>query len=275
MLDGSKTGATVTSAQQVKDRNMDAHMRGGGLRPQWKGTIDSSGSGSWDQLVTRPQNLPKFVMDEVWESLRLVGLRLDRVISERLGDHSRVVRPDPHLTRPWESFAERAQQVREKGHTRMTEAMDLIKREVEMVYNGAFDAQRNAVRENTTLPKPKSRRPAFGKSRTPSFTDLPIEKRQDILRKQSQRFQSVLVTLKEAGYVEWSDTEILQCMASYLYLYDSKVAKGGWSRMPWNLALRILCCIKANAVSDGRYKTLLEDFYNNFVISRLALDWIR
>jgi len=65
-----------------------------------------------------------------------------------------------------------------------------------------------------------------------------------------------------------SEEEIARLRASYAYVYDSKQHErgAGWSRFPWDVAMRELCAIKAQAV--GRTKTVSEDFYARFYMKQ-------
>lgn len=190
--------------------------------------------------------------------------QLEKLITERLGDPN-TVQPDPHLTKPWEDLVSKARQADAVGRPWLTELMNFIKEQVEKVY-AESESQKAA-----TGAKPTSRK-SVNKGRGSSFTDLPIEKRQDILRKQSQQFYSILNKARSAGFFEFSDEDILRYMASYAYLYDSQHASGGWSRFPWNVAFRTLCDIKARVMSNGFPKTVWIDFYVRFAMYKRAFE---
>lgn len=102
------------------------------------------------------------------------------------------------------------------------------------------------------------------------FTDLPIEKRQDILRRLSKEFASG----PSAAEVYMPQEEIAKLRASYAYYYDSYYTnKDGtrrerWSRFPWTVAMGELCAIKARAV--GPSKALVMDFYERMSIKTVS-----
>ncbi|KAG6895077.1 hypothetical protein C0992_003242 [Termitomyces sp. T32_za158] len=153
---------------------------------------------------------------------------------------------DSHLAQPWEDAVNAAK----VGDPRVVQAMqgDLlrIKDHVETVHQ-----EYKAYRANN------------GKS----FTNIPIETRQDILRKLSKRFTSYPTP---ADMEVHTDTALISRLrASYAFVFDlQQNARGStsWSRFPWDLAMRELCLIKANAL--GPSKTVTTGFYERFKLSR-------
>lgn len=104
-------------------------------------------------------------------------------------------------------------------------------------------------------------------SKRTSFTKLPIEVRQDILRALSKKFASgphpdTLESLMD-------EAMIARLRASYAYKYDAQKrstdGNNGWSRFPWDVAMRELCAIKARAL--GPNKTVTTGFYEKFKLS--------
>jgi len=88
-----------------------------------------------------------------------------------------------------------------------------------------------------------------------SFTSLPIQRRQDILRKLSQKFHSEPSKFNIMTRV-MSD----RIKASYAYAYDSSNGKA--TRFPWNVAFRVLCSIKCG----DEVKPVHKKFYDHMVI---------
>lgn len=154
---------------------------------------------------------------------------------------------DSHLTKPWEDAVKAAK----VGDPRVVQAMqgDLlkIKTHVEIVYH-----------------EYKTYRANNGKS----FTAMPIETRQDILRKLSKGFNSHPTPADMEVHTD--ATLISRLRASYAFVFDlQQNARGltSWSRFPWDLAMRELCLIKASAI--GPSKTSTVGFYERFKLSRL------
>lgn len=99
------------------------------------------------------------------------------------------------------------------------------------------------------------------------FTNLPIEIRQDVLRAHSRHFNS---------YPHPSEVPLLgdehaiaRIRASYAYIYDWEQKRAPGSRFPYNVAMRVLCEIKANAL--GRSKCLSGEFYERLSMSKNAV----
>lgn len=98
----------------------------------------------------------------------------------------------------------------------------------------------------------------------PEFTHLSIEVRQDELRALSKAFWSepLLENVPDIPDQETLD----RWRASYAYKYDAeqnlKNGEQGFSRFPWNVALRELCAIKARSI--GPYKVVSNSFYERF-----------
>jgi hypothetical protein len=167
---------------------------------------------------------------------------------------------DPDLVRPWDD----ATQMAERGDSDVVRIkrrdLSRIAEHVQAMYtehrtklsfregnNGVLDVNRSSKRT--------------------SFTKLPIEVRQDILRALSKKFASrpPLDTLESL----MDEATIARLRASYAYKYDAQKRStddnNGWSRFPWDLAMRELCAIKARAL--GPNKTVTTGFYERFRLS--------
>jgi RNA-dependent RNA polymerase len=104
-----------------------------------------------------------------------------------------------------------------------------------------------------------------------TFTAKPIRERQNILRGLSKMFHAGVAALleEEGGAREFSAAELRRIAASYIYKYDSEKRKNrklSWSRLPWDVAFRELCSIKATALSG--HKPLSQDFYDQMAVQR-------
>jgi hypothetical protein len=142
--------------------------------------------------------------------------------------------PDPDLIAPWlqaEKLADR--EFDEEGIKRKQRDLKKIVEHVEKVR------------------KEWNKRP-----RGSAFTNLPIERRQDILRMLSRKFASIY----SSQDFLYSAPEIARLAASYAYKHDLKGGKP--TRFPWDVALRELCHIKAHAL--GPWKTVTGGFYDRF-----------
>lgn len=98
------------------------------------------------------------------------------------------------------------------------------------------------------------------------FSSLRIEVRQDGMRSMSRTFASFpqvhdLQTIPDQA-------TIARFRASYAFKYDAEQnARKGWTRFPWNVAMRELCTIKATKL--GPSKTVTNNFYEKFRIPKI------
>jgi hypothetical protein len=97
-----------------------------------------------------------------------------------------------------------------------------------------------------------------------SFTELPIETRQNEIRKLSKKF----VSFPPPKKFLMDDEEIVRVRASYAYKYDYDLQvqfdKSKGTSFPWDVAMRELGDIKARAT--GGHKTVVGEFYDHFNI---------
>lgn len=107
-----------------------------------------------------------------------------------------------------------------------------------------------------------SRQRAIEDNKVQRFTDIPIERRQDVLRSVSREFAS---GPDEAGMLMLHD-QIVRLKASYAYIYDFNTDRRKWSRFPWDCSMRELAEIKAK--STGRSRTVKGDFYEKLALKK-------
>ena len=214
-----------------------------------------------EHTAKRAAHLPPFVLQELYSELTRQCAVHERELDNIFPDHSPGHRAplDAHLAAPWRDAVARAEQfAQRRGNTSMKEELAAIRTHVQEVY----ELHRLRVKQYVA----KRGRGASSKGGA-SFTDRPIEQRQDTFRELSRAF--------EAGPAALPDGEPLLCFdeaglrrlrASYAYIYDHDESRGGWSRFPWDVAMRTLCQIKVEALGGG--KTLTEDFYYKMAIPR-------
>lgn len=191
----------------------------------------------------RPHTLPKFIMDRLRALMNESCNKQLQRIGERLPDV--MAKRDDALARPWEDARSRAEKVSARGCSLMLEEVELFEAHVRAMFDKGKEVLQAAVRGQ----------------RSRSFTDLPIERRQDVLRQLSREFHSV-----PANLLFFDAASARKVKASYAYLYDYEHSnKKRWSRFPWNVATRALCEIKAEEL--GFPKTIADAFYPWMVIS--------
>lgn len=208
---------------------------------------------------TRPPTLTKFIMDEIMaqanrESDTLKG-EMEDVFKDTGG-----VKPDPDLIVPWKDVNERIEKGKAAGKDMalLEAALDTIQCHVKMAYGHYKEQKQQAVNDNAKAARTKM----YNSSKT-EFTNIPIAIRQDALRAASKEF-AAKPSSDEIFIL--SQEEIARLRASYAYLHDSEQGRRGWSRFPWDVAMRELCAIKARAVGQGQTKTVSQDFYSRFTM---------
>lgn len=168
-----------------------------------------------------------------------------RVVNQRLptdNEYPNISR-DEDLARPYEAAKLRAQNC-----TILEEDLAVIRGHVERVHT-EWKTKLRAKGASHKSPQANKLKSAF--------TNLSIEVRQDILRSLSKEFANVPPT-----HV-LSNEEALRLMASYAYIQDVEIDRGR-SHFPWDVAMRHLCRIKADAIGGSR--TVSGPFANKFSI---------
>ncbi|KAI0737583.1 RNA dependent RNA polymerase-domain-containing protein, partial [Daedaleopsis nitida] len=252
ILDGSKTGVTVkpeVHREHCSNRVWQSRC------PKWKETAEArehlakpnENNLNLNLNLTRQPSLPPFVMDHL--RFMIIEKKCQeeyKRIEQRLSDER--LDEDKDLSRPWYDACERAAlQEQKQGVCFMQEDLEVIRKHVEEV----FDDHKKKL----------------GQGQGKAFTDLRIEKRQDILRSLSKKFHAKPeYPNPEERVPAFSDHDEDRIKASYAYVYDRKMSYKTWSRFPWNVAMRALCDIKAHAL--GFPKTVAHDFYHVMRIDR-------
>ncbi|TBU26167.1 RNA dependent RNA polymerase-domain-containing protein [Dichomitus squalens] len=244
ILDGSKTGVTVVPAKYKEHcRNQVWQAR----PPAWKESEEDREreelARTFRRQVQRPDTLPRFIMDRLRACVDLACTTQRRIIEKRLPPDFIPPRDDA-LARPWEEACSRAEELAARGCNLMREELDAIKAHVKAMYTRGKEMLHAAAREQ----------------KTGHFTELPIEKRQDALRKLSREFHS-----RPPKLLFFDAVSARRVKSSYAYIYDYEHSRGKWSRFPWNVGTRALCEIKAEAL--GYPKTIAAEFYSWMAIS--------
>ncbi|KAF9485277.1 hypothetical protein BDN70DRAFT_627571 [Pholiota conissans] len=246
-LDGVKTGMTV-SREVLKQDTRKFQKR----PPLWKETDEDKNryEETNESHVRRPRQLGHFIMDDLYKQAD----EQNKVWNVRLDEHFKTTfsaKRDEDLAAPWDEALARAKRWKsEENVERAFSDLEKIRKHVEVMYT--------AHREMASSP----RKPSKGSPKKDKlgFTVMPIEVRQDKMREMSRRFAS----LPLPSEVLMAKEEISRIRASYAYVYDfnQKRDKGGFTRFPWDVAMRELGAIKARATA--RWKTVAGDFYDHF-----------
>lgn len=172
--------------------------------------------------------------------------------------NSGLARPDETLIAPWNDAYARAQRaVKEGGGSGMLAELELIAQHVRDTREKHREAMAHRAQTRTDgLMSPSKK----GKHKKDYFAEMPIEKRQDVLRDISKAFAS-----KPMGLIYYSERDIKVLRASYAYIHDLESQnhrRVTWTRFPWDVAMRQLCAIKAGDSS----KTVSSDFYHSMSV---------
>lgn len=251
-LDGVRNGKTVR-----KEIAAAHQKKWSSVRLRWWEWLDKQKKGFIERaknpplLAKRPARLGPFIMDlledmvEKQKEQELVKLQTI-VEGVRTENWSRKF-IDAHLMEPWDEASKRAaKHVNGKLGDTMQKEMERIKLHVDGLYQTFKDQGTPSKKNNNRTP---SRKPGPGPGKH-SFSFLPIQKRQDILRERSRQFEEHLLTEE---YLVLSPEDVTRLKASYAYTLAPE------NRFCWNVAARALCEIKAKGL--GRTKTVTADFY--------------
>lgn len=245
-LDGAKTGLKV----KPEVLNADRKKYGQGVLP-WKGQTDTTKN---QRTLQRPQRLGTFVMDSLASHAKKESDRVKANLDKRFDQYRHE--QDKDLVRPWLDAQRLASRWKtEGGSERMEKDLSMIASHVERMFN--------KHREALNIGSPR-KSPTKGGQAT--FSELPIEKRQDTLRKLSREF----ISFPTPDDVLIDESMIRTYRASYAYYYDWEARQRchpPWTGFPWHCAMRELCEIKAKAT--GRWKTVDGDFYARFSLKAL------
>jgi hypothetical protein len=250
VLDAIKTGRAILP--EVVRADTAKFLR---RTPYWKETKEDAEKVQMRQSnetnPLRPSSLGPFIMDTVHRQAKKQGDQ-KRAEVEKLFPN-KALSTDPHLTAPWLAAVSKAAWATREKFVKIEEDLEVIRNHVKSVCANHRTRMQTAVEKNGQTKKGKGS----------GFTDLPIEVRQDVLRASAKEFASR--PLPEEIF--FSEQEIATLRASYAYIYDAEENKGkGWSRFPWDVAMRELCTIKARAL--GPTKTVTEDFYGRYYMKR-------
>lgn len=198
--------------------------------------IDDGRNGNPNRAKRR-RELGVFVMDElqVYATRNYDKLR-GKVESALKPCHEMRHGPDPDLTKPYLDALRRCE--RFPGSTNAI-YLERIKEHVQSIWA--------AGRELTSK----------------SFTLLPIEERQNKLRKLSEDFYFSPNTEE----MDMDEGTVTKYKASCMYWYDAEMKRQkGWTRIPWNVAFRTLCDIKCKRRRDQAWVPVTLEFFNAMMV---------
>ncbi|KXN89661.1 putative RNA-dependent RNA polymerase SHL2 [Leucoagaricus sp. SymC.cos] len=230
VLDGRKTGKII------RDEVLRQHQKEFGMKKlNWKESLRKKSEGELaPQSNVNPTRNPKFIMERLvnfgkhLEETKLAELERKKQSFSNDLDHqllAPLVEVDDMIKRNRKTGENAAADYLKKD-------LDLIRAHVEAMHH----EHREQIRQASLQYNEKKRSNSVGAG----FTNLPIQKRQDILRRLSKKFHS---EPPREQFTIMSEVMVDRVKAAYAYFFDSKEAQP--SRFPWNVAFRDLCSIKA------------------------------
>ncbi|TFK55073.1 hypothetical protein OE88DRAFT_1732348 [Heliocybe sulcata] len=183
-----------------------------------------------------------YIMDEILHEAKKEKNKWLEYVDNLFSRHSGT---DEALEEPWREAEAKAQELRAGGIPHMQEDLEAIKQHVERVAK---------ERQERLMGDRRDSRDCV------TFTDLDIEKRQDILRELSRKFATDLTKDHMKVFRKRSLEEL---KASYAYIHKPN------NRFPFDVACRTLCHIKARSL--GPYKVIEQGFYERFTVSKSFL----
>ncbi|KAG1757697.1 RNA dependent RNA polymerase-domain-containing protein [Suillus lakei] len=230
ILDGAKSGLTVLPEVIRSDTKL-YHKRS----PEWKECGEEKPETN-EINAQRPRGMTEFVMDAIMSHARNHrNLKLQQVDSAFSKHHGHR---DSSLEKPWQDAESRVRRVKysndDAALTMQTE-LSKIREHVEKLR----EEHKNRIRR--------------------SFSDLKIERRQDVLRSLARDFAAAPDV---SSFLFFSSEEVARLKASYAYIHECS------GQFPFDVAMRDLAMIKARSL--GPSKTVVLGFYERFVLTRSA-----
>ncbi|KAF8912203.1 RNA dependent RNA polymerase-domain-containing protein [Gymnopilus junonius] len=242
VLDAPKTGYRIKKETLAADTKMYSNSLGPRWKAEMKKKIGKTNESNMTYTRRDVAKLGPFIMDVLRHA---ADKEKDGLLTEMDIKFAPLrIALDPVLVAPWEAAEAWAERGSNAELTRMKRYdLSIIAKHVQNIFN----KHKEVISVNTR------------KKDSAGFTNLPIEARQDRLRAISKEFYSgpqlsqLQLVPDEATLARWR--------ASYAYKFDAEqhMRKTGWSRFPWNVAMRDLCLIKASA-SPGQYTPMIDEF---------------
>ena len=180
-LDGAKTGMMVLP-QVLRDDTRKYQKR----PPTWKETEEDRERhvmhGTNETNLKRPSSLGRFIMDDLHSQAEVEGnVWLARI--EKKFEIKNRIKIDDDLTAPWLKFLRRSERwISEENNALLSRELKQIRKHVEDLYLEHRTELNVSPRKQTNQYSPKKDKA--------TFTDLPIEVRQDKIRALSRKFAS-------------------------------------------------------------------------------------
>jgi len=242
ILDGAKTGTTI-----IKQKYQQLKKAHAGRGAAWNEPRNAPAQN--EPNPKRHPTLGKFVMDILQEEIKEKCSHQLVLVKERL-----QVRPwvDQDLTAPWKKAEAQAKLLASHWNLpgKPPPSFDL-------------EHQLKLIADHVKKVHGKSKE-MIGSGG--DFSRKSIVERQDTLRQISLLFAEG--PSSDQIPLIWGE-QLKRLKASFAYLYDSQMAKGGWSRFPFEVAMGELCAVKAGA--QGQSKTVSSDIYNGLRMDKGAL----
>ncbi|PPQ99097.1 hypothetical protein CVT24_009364 [Panaeolus cyanescens] len=244
VLDSAKTGYRIKPEIFREDKRKYDHPMG----PRWKNTVKGKKKQGIDMSNTVPLARNKdiktpFIIDILIDAAHKELNRVKAAMTTKFAHDD--IQEDPHLAAPWRMALE--WEARGDAASVKRKRLDLsrIAQHVQEVWS--------------------EHRALFRNGR---YQKLSYAARQDQMRALSKRFAAA-PKLQDVPEII-SNEELRRLCASYAYIYDREKTTTddgiGFSRFPFNVAMRELCAIKAQKL--GSSKVITSTFYDSFIVDR-------
>ena len=245
------------------------------MLPKYRATIEPIKSDMSNALpVQRDMTIhPPFIMDILANTIVKIRGEQTNIIHKKLQSGT-PQSPDLDLMAPWKEAIARAevlsglQELSASGQYHfLADELEKIREHVESMHEQWVADREDAVRKH------KAKTPSARQPQKFHFTDLPIQVRQDTLRKLSYQFATE-PSPESFKFLIIGPQEVKRLKASYAYYYVSHgTSRGpGSRRFPWDVTMGELCAIKA--MSRGQYKVVAGDFYDAFKLHKRSLETV-
>jgi len=270
ILDGSKSGLRVNldkmkiDTQKFKVAEMVWRER---LAKDFKTRATIGGGVNEDnrRSAKRGSGLKGFIMDHMYSFGKSENVRIGELLNKSMGGDKLKAAPDSALLKPWRDAEIRAEKAKKEfGSSLFSDELEAIKKHVEEVYK----MHRSEFGSGSRSPSKKLLQMSPSKKGArAALSDIPIEKRQDKIRKVSLAFQQPIAGRETM--LCFAGQELNELKASYAYLHDWEQNRDSWikcfTHFPWDVAFRDLCAIKAKSTSSG-WKAVRIDFYESMMV---------
>ncbi|EAU84823.2 RNA-directed RNA polymerase [Coprinopsis cinerea okayama7 len=285
-LDGSKTGMKVKKDVLDRDSREFNHRA-----PAWKETEEEKdkmmhNSNSNQLNLKRPKNLPTFIMDHLYQASASNRDEWLVKVDAHYAKFGHKLAFDETLLQPFYDVLKKCDEKKPatydfagalavwktivKPGEPYEEEKEGYRRDIKLVYHHIqeiWEDHRLALCQGSgdsgSSPHKRGSPQKISPRKGAGFTELPIERRQDIIRALSKRFAAK----PDPAKMHTVESHLSAFKASYAYFFycfkSHEKGRSYGAQFPFDVAFRALCAIKVGA-SNGNGKAIQDQFYDRF-----------